>query len=132
MKNLIENLMALQELQGKSSRAEPNRTEKIAALRAQIPECFLNAFDRIVARNRKPVSIVRHGVCSECHIRIAVGTLGSLAFGQGVQQCGNCGRFLFLPEDESVFESASSARSKAQSKKEACRLAVSTTIPTRP
>lgn len=119
MKNVTEDLMALQELHGKSSRAVPNRAERITDLRAQIPDSFLNTFDRFVARSRKPVSIVRNGMCGECHIRIAAGILGSLAFGQGVQQCGNCGRFLYLPEDESVFESAFSAKSKVHSKKEA-------------
>jgi predicted nucleic acid-binding Zn-ribbon protein len=118
MKTLTDKLMALQEFQGKSSRVVPNRAERMAALRAQIPDSFLNAFDRFVAGKKKPVSIVHNGVCSECHLQIAAGTLGSLAFGQGVQQCGNCGRFLYLPEDESVYEAASSPKSKVHSKRE--------------
>ena len=118
MKNLTENLMTLQELQGKTSPAVANRAERIAALRAQIPNSYLKSFDRFVARGRKPVSIVRHGVCSECHIRIAIGTMGSLAFGHGLQQCGNCGRFLYVPEDESLFGTTSSPTRKGYSKKE--------------
>ena len=78
----------------------------------QIPESFLSIFDSFVARKKKPVSIVRNGVCGECHLQIAVGILGSLAFGQGVQQCGNCGRFLYFPEDESVFAPEPSPNSK--------------------
>ena len=99
---MIDKLIALQEAQSKSSKAVPNRAEQLVALRAQIPKSFLSTFDSFLARKKKPVSIVRHGVCSECHLQIAVGTLGSLTFGQGVQQCGNCGRFLYLPEDASV------------------------------
>ena len=119
MKNLSEKLLALQELQSKNSRAAINRSGRRAALRRQIPDSFLKTFDHFVARNKKPVSIIRNGVCSECHIRIAVGTLGSLAFGQGLQQCGNCGRFLYLPENESVFKAVSSGNSKVHAKNEA-------------
>jgi predicted nucleic acid-binding Zn-ribbon protein len=119
MKNLTDNLMALQELQGKSSRAVPNRAGTIEALRAQIPESFLNTFDRLITRNKKAVSIVHHGVCSECHLQIAVGTLGSLAFGQEVQQCGNCGRFLYLPLNESLYLAECSIKTKAVKSKKA-------------
>ena len=118
MKSLIDNLMALQELRGRGSKPVRNPADQLTALRAQIPESLLFTFDRLIARNKNPVSVVRHGVCSECHLQIAVGTLGSLAFGQSVQQCGNCGRFLYLPKDESVYEPASSPKSKARPKKE--------------
>ena len=111
--------MDLQELQGKSSRAVPNRAETMVALRAQIPERFLSTFDRFITRNKKPVSIVHHGVCGECHLQIAVGILGSLVFGQGVQQCGNCGRFLYLPLSEAWDAAESSIKTKvAKSRKE--------------
>lgn len=72
-------------------------------LRGEIPESYLLMFDRLVARNKKAVSTVRHGVCSECHIQVAVGVLADLTFGHGLHQCGNCGRFLYLPEDETVL-----------------------------
>jgi hypothetical protein len=48
------------------------------------------------------VAIVHNGVCCECHIRLAVGVIGALAFGDDIQRCGNCGRFLYLAEDEPV------------------------------
>src|SRR5438309_604197 len=66
MKNLTHNLMALQKLRWNRSKSSPNSEEQ--ALRAQIPESILNTFDRLVARQKRPVSIVRNGVCSECHI----------------------------------------------------------------
>lgn len=125
MKNLTENLMALQNLLDKSVGAVPNLDQRMEALRAQIPDSLLNTFDRFAAREKKAVSIVHRGVCSECHISIAVGILGSLAFGQGVQQCGNCGRFLYLPENEPVFAVEPSAKNKARrSRKEPIRVAV--------
>jgi predicted nucleic acid-binding Zn-ribbon protein len=113
MKSLIESLAALQELQLKGAKAASGAGgEREKLLRTEIPESFLQIFDRFTQRNRKAVSTVRHGVCSECHIQIAVGTLGTLAFGHGVQQCGNCGRFLFLPKDEPVFGMESHVKSK--------------------
>ena len=119
MKNLIDNLLALQEALWDSSKTAPKHPEQLVALRAQIPPSFLSTFDSFVARKKKPVSVVRRGVCSECHLQIAVGTLGSLAFGQGVQKCGNCDRFIYLPEDESVLAPESASKTKGvQSKKE--------------
>ena len=112
MKNVTDNLMALQELQWESSKAVPGCAEQLAALRAQIPGSFLSTFDRFVERKKKAVSVVRSGVCSECHLQIAVGILASLAFGQEVQQCGNCNRFLYLPEDESLSAPESSPKSE--------------------
>jgi predicted nucleic acid-binding Zn-ribbon protein len=104
MKNLIENLVALQELHFKTSKMNAgSRTEAQRTIRSEIPEGTLQTFDRFVGRKKKAVSVVRHGVCGECHLQVAVGILGALAFGQGLQQCGNCGRFLYLPKDEPVF-----------------------------
>jgi hypothetical protein len=113
MKNVIDNLVALQELQLKTPKSTPNRAEQMEALRSEIPEPLLRIFDRFVARKRKSVAVVRNGVCGECHLKIAVGILGSLAFGQGVQQCGNCGRFLYLPEDETVYVPETLTKTKA-------------------
>jgi predicted nucleic acid-binding Zn-ribbon protein len=112
MTNVVDDLMALQELQLNAPKSTPNRVEQMEALRSEIPESLLRIFDRFVARKRKPVAIVRNGVCSECHLQIAVGILGSLAFGQSVQQCGNCARFLYLPEDEPVCSPETSTRVK--------------------
>ncbi len=125
MNNLTENLMALQNLHSNSTGAVPNLEQRLESLRAQIPGSLLNTFDSFAARDKKAVSIVHRGICSECHISIAVGILGSLAFGQGVQQCGNCGRFLYLPENEPVFAVEPSAKNKARrSKKEPISVAV--------
>ena len=112
MTNVINNLMALQELQLKTQKSTPNRMEQMEALRSEIPESLVRIFDHFVARKRKSVAVVRNGVCGECHLKIAIGILGSLAFGQSVQQCGNCGRFLYLPEDEPVYAPENSIETK--------------------
>jgi len=102
MRSIVDKLMALQRLLPGGPEPALKRAEQTAALRKGIPESLLRTFDRFVDRKKNPVAIVRNGVCSECHLQIAIGTLGSLAFGEGVPQCGNCSRFLYLPEDAPV------------------------------
>jgi len=112
MKNIMENLFALQKLLLLPGTDEGDRRKEIGSLRKKIPETLLGHFDRLQMRGKKGVAIVRHGVCGECHITIPIGVLGALAFETEVQLCGNCGRYLYLPEDEPVYSPASSSKSK--------------------
>jgi len=45
---------------------------------------------------------VRNGVCTECHLRVAIGALADLAHATDIQVCGNCGRYLYLPPQETA------------------------------
>ena len=74
--------------------------QKKDQLRTLVPEPILGHFERLVARGKKGVSIVRLGVCTACHIRVTTGTLVTLAHGTDIQICGSCGRYLHLPEGE--------------------------------
>ena len=112
MKSIMENLFALQKLQLQARTDERDRRTEIELLRKKIPETILGHFDRLRMRGKKGVAIVRNGVCGECHITVAIGILGALAFETDVQLCGNCGRYLYLPEDEPVYSPASSPKSK--------------------
>jgi len=103
MKNVMEKLLALQNLQVQPSRPSAEVASQIDALRKEIPESLLGKFDRWMARRKKAVAVVHNGVCCECHIGVASGVVGALVFGDEVQHCGNCGRFLYLPSDEPVF-----------------------------
>jgi predicted nucleic acid-binding Zn-ribbon protein len=102
MKNVMENLFALQTLQLQSGAGQRNRDGAIEALRKTMPAVVLTRYDRLVAHGKKGVAVVRHGVCSECHISVAIGALADLAHESDVQVCGNCGRYLFLPANEPV------------------------------
>ena len=110
MKNVSENLLALQNLE--LGPASPEADRRIEALRKKVPESILIQFDRWLARSRKAVAVVRNGVCCECHIGVAVGILGALTFGEEIQRCGNCGRFLYLPEDEPFISSGPAPQTK--------------------
>ncbi len=103
MKNLMENLIALQDFEFHIRRRSPEAVQQIEALRTELPESLLNRFDRSIARGRKPVAAAHNGVCGECHLKLPVGVVAALAFGEGIQHCGNCGRFLYLPEDKPVL-----------------------------
>jgi predicted nucleic acid-binding Zn-ribbon protein len=102
MNRIIENLLALQELALQRREHSTKEENRIEELRKDVPESVLNQFDRWIARRRKAVAVVNSGVCGECHLRLAAGTVGLLAFGEGIQHCGNCGRLLYVPENEPV------------------------------
>ena len=93
----MESLIALQQIQLKRLRQTAAVKEEIAKLRTDIPEGILGHFDRLLARGKKGVAIARNGVCSECHLRISSGTLGSLPHRNDIHLCDSCGRYLYLP-----------------------------------
>src|ERR1700722_1084548 len=120
MMNIVESLFDLQSLQLQSGPDKRKRAGTMEAIRKGIPGPVLTRYDRLVAQGKKGVAIVRHGVCMECHIRVAIGALADLAHESDIQVCGNCGRYLFLPANEPVIPaapelSATSARRKKES-----------------
>lgn len=112
----MEKLLALQELQLETKPLSLDTEHEILKLRKKVPAPILGHFDRLIAHGKKGVAIVRHGVCGECHLRLTSGTLASLAHADEVFVCDNCGRYLYLPEDEplglidSVLPTASPAK----------------------
>ena len=102
MKKIVQSLFELQKLPqtGKKDSLDPE--SRIACLRKEIPAAFLVNFDRFQMRGKKGVAIVRNGVCTECHLTVPIGVVAALAAGAEIQRCGNCGRYLYLPENEAV------------------------------
>jgi hypothetical protein len=100
MKTVVSSLYELQKIELLS----PNDSSNPAAdhLRERISPDFLSVYERYRLRGRKAVAVVRNGVCGECHLRIPMGTLVDLMHGDEVMRCGNCGRFLYLPEDAPI------------------------------
>jgi predicted nucleic acid-binding Zn-ribbon protein len=97
MKNIIENLLKLQtfELSG----ATGAETEKLRAeLRAKIPAPILGHYDRLRARGKKGVTVIRNLVCSGCHMQVPRNTELTLMHGTDIQLCESCGCYLCLPE----------------------------------
>ena len=119
MKNIMENLFALQTLQLQTGPGQRNREGAIEEIRKSIPAPVLAHYDRLLAHGKKGVAIVRNGVCTECHLRVAIGALADLAHASDIQVCGNCGRYLFLPANEPLFPAVAAAPAKAPRAKKA-------------
>ncbi len=105
MKTVVSNLFELQKIEILSSTESSHKGDH---LREQIPAEMINVYERFRVRGRKAVALVRNGVCGECHLRIPMGTLVDLMHGE-LQRCGNCGRYLYLPEDAPLTVSTSSS-----------------------
>ncbi len=97
MNDLLQNLLKLQALEFNET-TEKNPTARIQELRALIPVPILGHFDRLVARGKKGVAIVRNQVCTGCHMRLPIGTINTLMQGGDIQLCDTCGRYLYLPD----------------------------------
>ena len=99
MNELLQNLIKLQSIkfgESKDKNIEASTTE----LRAKIPPQILGHFDRLVARGKKGVAIVRNQVCTGCHMHLPIGVIMTLKHARDIQLCENCGRYLYLPPAE--------------------------------
>ncbi len=115
MNDLLTNLLKLQALEFNEtheSNIEPQRTE----LRARIPQPILGHYDRLVARGKKGVAVVRNQVCTGCHMRLPIGTINTLMQGQDIQLCDTCGRYLYLPDpaENQFLENVAAAKPAAK------------------
>ena len=96
---------ALVELQKVEFGPNPeSSTAKAAAekLRAKVPLQILGHYDRLRARGKKGLALIRDKKgCGECHVGIPIGTVITVMKGLDLQLCGNCGRYLYV-EDQPV------------------------------
>jgi hypothetical protein len=99
-------MQALVELQNLEFGPDSNSTTVTAAaakLRAKVPPQVLSHYDRLRARGKKGLALVRENkVCAECHMQIPIGTVITIMKGDDIQLCGNCGRYLFVEEKEAA------------------------------
>ena len=106
MRKIMEHLLALQKLQFDARKQGPALRAEVEKLRTAVPPPILAHFERLVARGKKGVALVRNGVCSECHLRITNGKLVELSAGNKICLCDNCDRYLYLSENEPAGLSA--------------------------
>src|ERR1041385_4588957 len=95
MNELLTNLLKLQALEFK----EINETDpeaKIAELKALIPQPILVHYERLIARGKKGVALIRNQVCTGCHMRLPIGVITILMQDRDIQLCDSCGRYLYL------------------------------------
>jgi len=102
MRKIMEHLLALQNYQFNARGRSPAVLAEIEQRRAEVPAPVLAHFERMIARGKKGVAVVRDGVCTECHLRLTAGKLARLAADTDIWLCDNCGRYLYLSEAEKV------------------------------
>jgi predicted nucleic acid-binding Zn-ribbon protein len=97
MNNVLQNLLKLQALEFGEVR-DKNANNQAAELRSKIPQPFLGHYDRLRARDKKGVAVVRNQSCTGCHMRVPIGLITVLMRGEDIQLCETCGRYLYLPD----------------------------------
>jgi len=97
MKNIIENLLKLQAIEFSGAPAAETK-KQLAKSRTEIPAQILAHYDRLVARGKKGVAVIKGQICSECHMQVPRNTVLTLMHNTDIQLCENCGRYLCLPE----------------------------------
>jgi predicted nucleic acid-binding Zn-ribbon protein len=100
MDGVLETLLELEKRSLNPRRSAAGQEAELNALRAQVPAAALKQFDRLVSRGKKAVAVAAHGVCSGCHLQVTRATLVELTHHDSLPKCGNCGRFLILPDAE--------------------------------
>lgn len=97
MNNTMQNLLKLQTLEFGEGGGK-NVEAQAAVLRGTIPQPILDHYDRLRARDKKGVAVVRNQSCTGCHMRVPIGQITVLMRGEIIQLCETCGRYLYLPD----------------------------------
>lgn len=97
MKELLQNLLKLQSLEF-GEMTDPDAEGAMAALRRKIPPQILGHYERLTARGKKGVALVRNQICTGCHMRLPIGVITTLMHARDIQLCDTCGRYLCLAE----------------------------------
>ena len=98
MNEIIKILLQLQSLEI-NGKAAPGQEKLAAELRVKVPPPILAHYDRLVARGKKGVALIRNqSSCSACHISVPRNVVLTLMHNADVQLCESCGRYLYLPE----------------------------------
>jgi predicted nucleic acid-binding Zn-ribbon protein len=112
MNVVIQNLLSLQELEFGEVKGE-NIESQVAELRGKIPQPILGHYDRLRARERKGVALVRNQVCTGCHMRVPIGQVTVLMRGEDIQLCETCGRYLYIKPEPEAAAPAEAAKADA-------------------
>jgi predicted nucleic acid-binding Zn-ribbon protein len=98
MNAVLQTLLKLQALEFADSAAAA-ATPELEALRTQIPAQVLGHYDRLRARGKKGVAVVRNHVCTGCYMKQPIGKITILMRDEDIQLCDSCGRYLHLPAE---------------------------------
>ena len=99
MKQMLDSLLRLQNLELGIERVSAGGLGP-DELRKKIPAQVLLHYDRLRTRGKKGIAFVRHGVCGQCHMQVAVGLYALLRRLDNLYRCENCGCYLYVMEEE--------------------------------
>ncbi len=116
MKEIMEALLKLQEAQIRAELKPGEENSTTRKWRKEVPKPIQGHFDRLRARGKKGVAIIRNGTCNGCYMKVSLGVMVTLRNGTDIQLCGNCGRYLYLPEDEAIGTIAEKEKAKEEAK----------------
>jgi hypothetical protein len=97
MNSVLQDLMKLQALDFGAPADKKSETQA-AELRPKIPQPIIGHYERLRARGKKGVAVVRNQVCTGCHMHVPIGQISMLMRGEDIQLCESCGRYLYLPD----------------------------------
>ena len=115
MKSIMQNLLKLQTIEFSETK-NAGDAAVLGELRSRVPAQILGHYDRLVARGKKGVAVVRHQTCAACHVSIPRGAVLTLTRGDDIVLCENCGRYLYL---DATAQSAPAAVKKPSRKQSA-------------
>ena len=115
MNTIVQNLLKLQALEFGNEGGK----ERVEELRGKVPTPILGHYDRLVARGKRGVAIVRNQVCTGCHMKVPIGQITVLMRGEDLQLCESCGRYLYLPDpaEAQFLEHAEATKPAAKPRK---------------
>ncbi|MBI5690444.1 MAG: hypothetical protein HZC55_10145 [Verrucomicrobia bacterium] len=102
MKTFLLEMLAAQSTFLQQPPASPLRRSVLLQLTKTIPPPVLAHYLRLVEHGHVGVAVVRHGVCSGCHLRLPSGQTAVLVKSDELHLCENCGSYLLLPPEEDV------------------------------
>ena len=96
MNTVLQDLLELQALEFGETTGKKVQ-DQATQLRGKIPLPILGHYDRLRARDKKGVAVVRNQSCTGCHMHVPIGQITVLMRGEDIQLCESCGRYLYLP-----------------------------------
>lgn len=128
---IIELLVRLQELDFGPGASSPGTRREAETLRQQVPAPILGHYDRLVARGKKAVAMVRHEVCTGCQMRLPSGVYAKLLRDDDLCVCDNCARYLMLTPQPPPTEAAATpaARKRTPRRRPAATAKLESALP---
>ena len=117
MNELMTTMLRIQDLQ-LDQEEDPDTHSELKKLRKKIPVQIIGHFDRMLARGKKAIALVKNRTCGGCRMQIPIGTIAILMRNEDIRLCDNCGRYLhFVPEPPAPEEPVPVKRKRGRPRK---------------